>query len=453
MANSSEKKRKVDAECKALSDKEKTLIAKLWETLARRGMKKTEILEIFQQSGYDVKDDTVYRWRARVREEGVIKRRKEFVHQTKASEQMIRILVGHVLQLNENSQQVTRKTGRDFLYDYFRVLVSEETIGNYFKNSAIVLRAAKQKSTTTAVQPDFVSLYIEFINSLPRNVRTGDETIGSIDFVYTSHRNSRPKTFQALASPMGKVNVPKSRYTNCLLTLSYSSGFQSQCMCFTYNVKFKKLPGDSVHVKRHNNDLEKLSTKYDIDLKRVVYWKPPKGKDSLYMRECHEMVTEMTELYDFPCKRIHSDNGAAFKVKGVDVLESHGYRRFTSPAPIHQWVSVNDNSMHGVAKTRWRKARKNFANDVEATFHLMHLMDIISHENIKEWFKRNFCIGNFDVKKEHIRKIIGHTTGKNSKFWAECRKEYNNATKEKPLSSAKAENELAADLDGKYWKK
>jgi hypothetical protein len=73
------------------------------------------------------------------------------------------------------------------------------------------------------------------------------------------------------------------------------------------------------------------------------------------------------------------------------------------PAPVHQYLSPNDNRLHGAAKARWRNSRVDFKNDVESSLMLLHDLDVDLTEYGETWFKRNILELNSRSARELIR--------------------------------------------------
>jgi hypothetical protein len=66
---------------------------------------------------------------------------------------------------------------------------------------------------------------------------------------------------------------------------------------------------------------------------------------------------------------ILSDGGASFKKKSESIFDDLSFKKAeVYPAPVHQYLSPNDNRLHGVAKARWRSKVTNWKDDVRNTF-------------------------------------------------------------------------------------
>ena len=120
-------------------------------------------------------------------------------------------------------------------------------------------------------------------------------------------------------------------------------------MLFTYNPAFGR------------DDAEKFFEKYGIDGTRVVIIAQPAGKKKTYATESAPMVSAFFKYHTVnKSDHIMSDGGKSFTWKKVDIFADLGYNQHAIyPSPVHQFLSPNDNRLHGVAKQRWRAADIN----------------------------------------------------------------------------------------------
>jgi len=71
--------------------------------------------------------------------------------------------------------------------------------------------------------------------------------------------------------------------------------------------------------------------------------------------------------------------GASFKKKSESIFDDFPFRKAeVYPAPVHQYLSPNDNRLHGVAKARWRAKVTNWKDDVRNTLLLMKELDNVA---------------------------------------------------------------------------
>ena len=87
---------------------------------------------------------------------------------------------------------------------------------------------------------------------------------------------------------------------------------------------------------------------------------------------------------------IFHDEGNSFYPKGENLIQSLGFPNERSfPPAVHQWLSPNDNNLHGVAKAKWYKNPDFRKDKVTASLSLMHFLDLDTEEHSKYYFKRN----------------------------------------------------------------
>ena len=220
-------------------------------------------------------------------------------------------------------------------------------------------------------------------------------------------------------------------------------------MLFTKNPKFrldrnstKKRDADEVH-------LRDMLKRYKIDFDRIRYV-GGKGDKGVYVSESSELVRKFFEHYDFveDC-HVLSDNGSAFS----DDLTEFGFARHERfPAPVHQWLSPNDNRLHGEAKAQWRAGTCDFSDDVAATLSLMHKLDWVDSAHIRKWFDRNLMLSERNITSEAMRKVFGKDVQKHSDWHNECLREFRVWNGEDGRGGIPAApHGLESRLDGASW--
>src|SRR5215207_7917093 len=117
------------------------------------------------------------------------------------------------------------------------------------------------------------------------------------------------------------------------------------------------------------------------------------------------------------------------------------------PASVHQYLSPNDNRLHGTAKQSWRALELDYSDDVESCVCLLHYLDrdIVAHSKL--WFKRNML----ELKEEDVEQLVG-LTGKNSrqhKGWLRAYRIFIGEDARGPRPELP--DNLADKLDGVYW--
>ena len=140
--------------------------------------------------------------------------------------------------------------------------------------------------------------------------------------------------------------------------------------------------------------IEEALRRLGIDESRVVYM-GVEGETKHYCYERPDIYQDFLERYTRHFKRdvwVVRDAGTAYinPDTGLSVITEFGCTEAVLPPLVHHFFSVNDNSLHAVAKARWR-AQKYDGDDVESTLQLLWYLDQVSGVNICDWFTRNFA--------------------------------------------------------------
>ena len=129
------------------------------------------------------------------------------------------------------------------------------------------------------------------------------------------------------------------------------------------------------------------------------------GEKRTFVGESSELVKKFFEKYPpEPGSVIFSDKGNSFFPKGESILRDVGFALHEAyPPPVHQFLSPNDNHLHGAAKKVWKESISDFQDDVEASIRLLSLIDEQTETHAAHWFERNFL----DLKKEDALDLVG----------------------------------------------
>ena len=101
---------------------------------------------------------------------------------------------------------------------------------------------------------------------------------------------------------------------------------------------------------------------------------------------------------------ILSDLGSSFVNQGKSVLLDIGFQKHICyPAAVHQYLSPNDNRLHGTAKKVWRESGIDYKDDVKSSIFLLHCLDIGIQTQSKMWFDRNMI----QLKELEVEELIG----------------------------------------------
>ena len=221
-------------------------------------------------------------------------------------------------------------------------------------------------------------------------------------------------------------------------------------MMFTYNPAFNidRNPGKILDGRLSH--WTKMCKKYKVDADRIVYV----GKKNNKKTYCPEGIEHLRHFFK---KYPHTEGCTILRDGGRSMQE--GLRQFgflkegTYPAAVHQWMSANDNRLHGVGKANWRADQSiDFQDDVEASIALMHYIDQVQFKSVRTWFDRNLMLSKEWVTVEGCDEIIGKKAHHKSKYHKHCLRKYRitfgqdarEIVPERPKG-------LEDSLDGSYW--
>jgi hypothetical protein len=133
---------------------------------------------------------------------------------------------------------------------------------------------------------------------------------------------------------------------------------------------------------------------------RIVY--EPSAKH--YYAESPKIYEDFFKHYKIPENAlILHDGGKAFKRQKTSIFDALGFKNHVSyPTDVHQFLSPNDNKLHG-CKSTWYEEYYKFENEVSSSLRLMELIDLDTVKNSKTYFRKNL----FNVTKSDLNEIIG----------------------------------------------
>jgi hypothetical protein len=273
----------------------------------------------------------------------------------------------------------------------------------------------------------------------------------SIDFTFTGHRTERRTGFgvKGGAQPMEALQI--SRFTNCIITCAWLDGKnRTPPVLFTYNQNFRL---DRPSTAKRDEEVRHLRERlkyYGIDKVRVIYIGKDKGEKETYAKESPDLLRRFFALYKIPEESTGlSDNGNSFFENSESVLMALGFKNHLCyPANVHQWISINDNPLHGTSKGSWRTSGVDYSDDVDSCLMLISLLDrdIINYSAY--WFRRNIL----ELKEEAVGDLIGNRGSKKSHLHKSWLRAYRIATGQDARGVRPNTLEEVRDgLDGLYW--
>ena len=121
------------------------------------------------------------------------------------------------------------------------------------------------------------------------------------------------------------------------------------------------------------------------------------------------------------------------------------------PAAVHQFLSPNDNKLHGTAKRTWRTECNDFTDDIYCSIRLLHLLDRDTVAHSQKWFDRNIL----KLERAAVAELIGgRQARKSADIRAKCERAYKISQGLDMRSPDQIEAplpELQGTLDGEFY--
>jgi transposase len=390
-----------------LSTGQRELIACLVGSLEERGISRSAFREILADANITVPKSSLDRWvYAHVSNSSIFTAEKGSGAPPLLDDDQREIAAGWVLFQNDSNQMVSIASFTNFCATAFGVTLSQGASHNYLHAFGLSSKVSQVKNSSFTIDIDTLSKMM-FEWKCERQI-AGDlkGLLASVDFTFTGHRSERRLSYTPTGGAQPKSSGANSQFTNCIVTVVWSDGVnRTPPAIFTFNGKFRL---DRVGRKAWVQEREKLQgalVRYSIEAKRVIYIGSESNETRTYACESAGILRRFFKIYRVRSKGVvFSDKGTAFFPAGASVLEALGFERHVSyPAPVHQYLSPNDNRLHGTAKARWRNSGVDFKDDVESSLMLMNYLDIDIKKHAKTWFQRNILDLTAESAREQIR--------------------------------------------------
>lgn len=302
------------------------------------------------------------------------------------------IAAGWVLSQNEANQTVSLASFVDFCASVLGVELGQTTVHDYLHALGFSSKVSQVKSRGYTIDVETLSRMM--IQWKRARARAGDlkGLVASVDFTFTGHRTDRRVSYAPVGGAQPKSHGASSQFTNAIVTVVWSDGVnRTPPALFTFNGKFRLDRVGRPAWAREREALVAALARYRLEAGRVIYVGAEQNEKHTYASESADLLRQFFGRYPIPeGVVVFSDNGAAFFPEGQSALEPLGFAKHVAyPAPVHQYLSPNDNRLHGTSKTRWRSSRVDFKNDVEASLMLLHYLDEDIQQYGATWFKRN----------------------------------------------------------------
>jgi hypothetical protein len=437
-----------------IDDNEKSKIARLYLIQRDKGKSRQEFTAEMAQAGLSFSKRQLSRWAA------LINLGSEAISQQKltgASAALERpqkdISSGWVLDGIDYGKAVHLENFCNFVLAQFSIKIDTKTASNYLNEDGFTYRILQKKSSSFEVDVNRLEADLwKWVNSKQNYLKNiSPSKLCSIDFTFTGHRTERRSGFGVRGGAQPMEAAPISKCTNCIVTVVWADGInRTPPILFTYNQNFR---WDRSSTPRRDAQVEHLRERlrhYGINKDRVFYIGKDKGEKETYAKESPALLRRFFEIYGIPPGAVAlSLNGNSFFENSESVLKALGFENHECyPANVHQFLSVNDNRLHGTSKGSWRSSGVDHSDDVESCLMLLNHLDRDILKYSKYWFDRNIL----ELKEEAVGDLIGTRGPKKShlhKAWLRAYRiaQGQDARGERP----NIPDELQDRLDGLYW--
>ncbi len=395
-----------------LSNGQREIIARLVGSLEARGISRTVFRGILADAGITVPKSSLDRWvHAHATAGSIFKAEKASGAPPLPDAEQREIAAGRVLFQNDSNQIVSLASFSNFCESAFGLALAQTTAHDYLHALGFSSKILQLKTRGFTV--DVNTLAKMMFEWKRERQREGDlkGLMASIDFTFTGHRTDRRVSYALTGGAQPKSGTAISQFTNCIVTVVWSDGVnRTPPVLFTFNGKFRF---DRIGRKAWDQEREHLMdalSRFDINARRIIYIGAKKNETHTYVSESADILRRFFALCQIPLNVvIFSDNGKSFFPGGVSVPESLGFAKHVSyPAPVHQYLSPNDNRLHGTAKASWRNSGVDFKDDVESSMLLLNHLDANLIAHAATWFGRNIL----DLTADSARELIRGRSGK-----------------------------------------
>ena len=303
---------------------------------------------------------------------------------------------------------------KSFCCEQFEQQLSAQTASRYLREDGFSYRIMQSKAKGFSI--DVESMRAQVWQWVKKQRAAGlldvdPSHLASVDFTYTGHRTERRSGFTSHggSQPMSADSI--SKYTNCILTCLWADGVnRTPAMLFTYNAAFRCDRRPTARRAAQVKCLDECLRKYAVAPERVRYVGQEKKETQTYVNENPGLLRLFFRHYGVPQDSVVlSDNGKSFFEDGKSVLLALGFQKHECyPAAVHQYLSPNDNRLHGTAKQSLRTSGISYKDDLESCLYLLSRLDRDTRSYGKLWFDKNML----QLKKADLESMIGSVGGK-----------------------------------------
>lgn len=334
-------------------------------------------------------------------------------------EEELQIVADWVRSCNDSNDPLCLDQVRNFVEDTFGVIISRPTACRTMERCGMSIKTCMTKTSGFILAVALLKeMYWGFIRDLRARKLFVVEPflIRSLDTTYTSQPKRAQTTYSEKGGGKQRSNKKVQNYTDGIVTMVSGDGFNhTPCLCFTFNPTMAPTQKDTARGRAIRSCYIAALRQYGISENRIIYTKSTK----YYVGEKPEMYEEFLTRYEgrkLPKQSlILHDGGRAFQRGSEHIFKPLGFdNHVTYPAAVHQFLSPNDNKLHG-CKATWHKEfyslastcaygndGATFKDSFSTTLRLMQLLDIETLANSQQYFRNNL----FNVMESDLDDII-----------------------------------------------
>lgn len=438
-----------DEELQSVPKEATTLLAKLCDAYVAKDETVENFLSLCEDAGFRVAASSLRRWRLNVRSTGeALPGGEQRGRKRELDELQERLFVGWVLRRNNKNKKVDLDACIRFIKKRWNKPLVESTVHEYLTRNGFSSKKMKKKvSGYHLTQDALVDMAFEWLRKHWRLIQRGE--VWSIDCKLTGHRTRTVRGYALKGLPPPLSDEAISRFTNLIVTAISSLGRRYPAILFTYNQLFRRDRNDTPLRRQQVAYLDLVLTEYEVASNRIIYCGKDKGETRTYVAASADIIQMYLDSIELEKGDVFfSDNGKEFFPKGGSILEANGLIHVPYPAPVHQYLSANDNNHHSAAAGTWHGMKLDFRDDVRGSVALLHCFDN-DQPNYEGYFETNLQCGFAAPDKERVRTLIGGTDPEASYDMKRLMYDYCIAFKKDGRGSSS--DGYADDLDGIYW--
>jgi len=421
-------------------------IAKLGISLLSLGVSRATFDRALVDAGYQVARRTLDHYMQRVRQgKSVFAKEEKRGRLPLLTDEQVASVVGMVLWKNSHGIKVSREVVQTWIRDFLGIEMSISNVGRLLAVWGFVYKSAGHANKETILPDDeLVTIAFDFLKQIKTDGLI-DPDFYNLDFTYSKHRSADTRTYSPKSKKTKKLAGRYTPYTNCFVTCYKSDGTAVRPMMFTSNPAFKNDASNHWAAKKTRAHFRAACRQYTINPSCIVYMPNLKGK---FVKESHDIIEMYLAKTQLEKIAIFTDNGTVFFKDGVSLIEARGHKHVLLPAPVHQFLSVNDNNAHGYAKRIWRARVKDHSDDVISSLVLLYELYNIPSDKILHWFCRNYVLEVNNMEVAQVERVV---TGPDYVF-----RKWHNVCLHKYMARFMTPQERSKyiiwnKLDGKYW--